>query len=105
MKRDSFDNYVYYTVTRYHLKNIPSCYISSFHPVSVRGSNNVFVQSDTITYLKGLTGKFYLKENNIFIYSKVKHRDYNYNSMEVMMTLFYVKYFLKPDMITRLGLR
>ena len=104
VKRDSFDNYVYYTATRYHIRNLPSCYISSFNPVNLRGSNNVSVQTDSVTYLKGLTDKYYLEGDKLYVYNKAIHRAYVYNSVEVMLTFYYLKYFLKPDMIGRLGM-
>ncbi len=105
LKRDSFEKYVYYTTTRYHIKNVPSCYITSYNPPEVRGSNNVTVMTDTITYFKGITDKFYLKDDRLYVFNKAKHRDYNYNSVEVFISLFYAKYFLKPEMVERLGLR
>ena len=55
LKRDSFDKYIYYTVTRYHLKNIPSCYISSFHPVNFRTNryDQLFKRTDRQILFKG----------------------------------------------------
>jgi len=105
LKRDSFEKYIYETVIRYHIKNVPSCYISSFNPPDIRASNNVTVMTDTITYYKGILDKFYLKDDKLYVYNKAKHRDYNYNSVEVFISLFYAKYFLKHEMIERLGLK
>lgn len=105
LKKDSFEKYIFETVNRYHIKNIPSCYISNYNPPDVKGSNNVTVMTDTITYSKGLTDKFYLKDDRLYVYNKAKHRDYNYNSVEIFISLFYAKYFMKPEMIERLGLK
>ena len=105
LKRDSFEKYTYETAIRYHVKNVPSCYISSYNPPDIRGANNVTVMTDSITYYKGILDKFYLKDNKLYVYNKAKHRDYNYNSVEVFISLFYAKYFLKPEMIERLGLK
>lgn len=104
-KLDSFEKYILYTATRYHIKNVPSCYISNYNPPEIKGSNNVTVQSDTITYFKGITDKFYFKDDKLYVFNKAKHRDYNYNSVEVFTSLFYMKYFLKAEMLDRLGLK
>jgi len=103
-KIDSFENYIYTTAVKYHVKNVPTCFISSINPVMIKGSNNVTAHTDTIKYFKELTGKFYLSENNLLVFLKAVHRDYTYTSVEVMTPLFYTRYFLKPEIAKRLGL-
>lgn len=105
LKKDSFEKYIYATATRYHIKNIPACYISSYNPLQIKGACSVTVQADSITYYKGLTNKFYLKDNSLFVFNKVKHRTYTYQSVEVSLKLIYIKYFLRPEMILRLGIQ
>lgn len=103
-KKDSFENYMYLTAIKYHVRNIPSCYISNYHPIQITGSNNVTTGGDSVTYIKGLTGKFYLSNDKLLVYTKALHRDYNYNTVEVSIPLFYARYYLRKEMIERFGL-
>ncbi|MEI6508331.1 MAG: hypothetical protein WCO54_07590 [Bacteroidota bacterium] len=103
LKRDSFENYVYYTINRYHIKNVPTCYFASTNPMFVKSSNNVTTKGDTIILQKGLTNRFYLSDDKFYVYNKASHRDYTFNSIEVMFQLYYMKYFMRPEMLKRLG--
>ena len=104
VKKDSFEKYIYNMAIRYHVRNIPTCYFSGFHPLKVNTANNVTTRGDTITYMIGLTGRFYFAGDKLFVYNKANHRDYTYHSVEVSVPLFYVSYFLKREMRKRLGM-
>jgi hypothetical protein len=104
-RRDSFEKYIYETAVRYHIRNVPSCYLASVHPIQVRGSNNIVSSTDTITYQKGLTDKFYISEDRLYVFCKARHRDYTYEGVEVMTPLFYARYFLRPDFAQRIGIQ
>ncbi len=102
-KRDSFEKYVFALVTRYNIKNLPTCFVTGYNPIQVKGSNNIFLQGDSVSYTKGLTDKFYFKDNNFFVYNKAKRKLYNYTSVEVMLTLFNSSYFFRKEMLPRFG--
>jgi hypothetical protein len=104
-KRDSFEKYVYALVTRYYIKNLPTCYVAGYSPIQVKGSNNISIQGDSVTYFKGLTDKFYFRENNLFVYNRVKRRLYDYNSVEVTLPLFNSSYFFRKEMLPRFGFK
>ncbi|MFI5220733.1 MAG: hypothetical protein ACHQK8_00290 [Bacteroidia bacterium] len=104
LKKDSFAKFSLFLANRYHIKNVPSCYIASFAPLKVKGSNNVTTLADTVVLEAAFTGQFYLYENYLCVYLKAKHRNYSYNSMEISQTLQSIKYFLRPEFVKRLDL-
>jgi hypothetical protein len=103
-KKDSLASYMYKIVTMYRVRSLPTCGLLSYNPNQVSTNNAASTGTDIITYNKGLTHKFYLSEDKIHLFNSVKHRDYDYDDVEVALPFNKIKYFLLPEWSKRLGI-
>lgn len=101
-KKDSFEKYVYFMATRYHIRNVPTCFVSQYQPVNVKASSGLTTRTDSVEYMHGITNKFYLYDGKLCVFNNAAHRDYGYRSVEVTLQLYYLQYFLRPEMVERL---
>jgi hypothetical protein len=104
-KRDSFEGFCLMVANRYHVRNVPSCFISLREPVEVKSSNGATTATDTVTYYRGVYEKFYFRNEQLVVYNKAEHRDYVYKSIELSLPYTMVRWFLKPSVAQRLGLK
>lgn len=104
-KTDTLTSFVYKLVTMYRVRSLPTCKLSGYNPNTLSSTNGTSTGTDVITYERGLTHKFYLSDDRIHLYNKVKHRDYDYNDVEISLPMAKMKYFMRPEMAKRLGIQ
>lgn len=103
-KADSLAGYLYKIVTMYRIRNLPVCKVTAFNPNQIATTSGTSTPTDTITYERGYSHKFYLSNERFHFFNKVRHRDYDYTEAEIAVPVYKLGYFLKPAMAKRLGL-
>ncbi len=103
-KTDTLVSFIYKVVTMYRIRSLPTCKLLTYNPNVIASTNGASTGTDVITYERGITHKFYFSEGRIHLFNKVKHRDYDYTDVEIAIPMNKLKYFLKTEMIKRLGI-
>jgi len=103
-KEDTLSKFVLKILNMYRMRNLPVCKMMGFNPNIIATTSGSSTTTDTVTYLKGFTGKFYLSNDKVHIYNKVKHRDYDFTDIEIAIPYQKLLYFMRSDFKKRIEL-